>query len=121
MSYEIIRKAENFKKNTDKFMEVSKKLFDNTLKSSMSLGYLASMDAETLAMIGDLNEAMKSCEEMLVDYCELTKDMSAQLDKIDRIENINTKLARLETLNDKLDRIEEKIDRLDMKNKQSNK
>ena len=121
MSYEIIRKAESFKRNTDKFMEISKKLLDNTLKSSMSLGYLASMDAETLAMIGDLNEAMKSFEKMFDDYCELIKDMSAQLDKIDKIDNINTKLARLETLDNKLDRIEEKIDRLDMKDKHSNK
>ena len=121
MSYEIIRKAESFKRNTKKFMDISKELLDDAIKDSMSISTLAYMDAEQLAMIGKFNEAIKSFDEMFEDYCDFMKDVSVQLDKLDRIENINTKLAKLAALDDKLDRIEEKIDRLDMKNKQSNK
>lgn len=111
MNYEVTRKAESFKENTDKFMEISKELLNMTLKDSVSLGYLASMDAETLAMIGKLNDMMKCCEEMLNDYCALMTAGTAQLDKLDKIEG----------LDDKLDRIEEKLDKLDIRQKQSNK
>ena len=118
MNYEIIRKAESFKENTEKFMNISKELFNFALKDSMSLSSLASIDAETLAMIGKLNEEVNCFEAMFDDYCELLRGMAVQFDKID---SINTKLGELKVLDDKLDRIEEKLDKLDTRQKQSNK
>ena len=121
MNYEIIRKAESFKENTEKFMNISKELFNFALKDSMSLSSLASIDVETLALIGKLNEEMNCFEAMFDDYCELLRGMTVQLDKLDKIESINTKLGELKVLDDKLDRIEEKLDKLDTRQKQSNK
>ncbi len=118
MNYEIIRKAESFKRNTEKFMNISKELFNFALKDSMSLSSLASIDVETLALIGKLNEEMNCFEAMFDDYCELLRGLTVQLDKID---SINTKLGELKVLDDKLDRIEEKLDKLDTRQKQSNK
>ena len=113
MSYEIIKKAESFKENSKEFMNISKELLNAALKDSMSIGYLASLDAESLAMIGKLNDALKVCEEMIEDFCDLEKEMSEQISKLDKLESINTKLGELKALDSKLDRIEKKLDRLE--------